>query len=373
MPRSAKSLNAGKIAIARHDMTDGRDRSDLLQDRKAGLTEGHAMITSVDDAAATGITPGLGSDLRLVRERLGWALPDVALSLRIRLPFLIAIEEGRFSALPGPAYALGFVRSYARLLGLDADEVTRRFRNEARNLTGRTALEFPAPVPDRGVPAGAVVFLGCVLAIVAYIGWYHVSGERTASVAVETVPDRLSPLATLPVAPPPRPAPPVTPTPVQMAPVQMAPVQMGLPSYPPISAGAAMPPPFFSVAPPTPFNPPPPAAPVGQPAPAASDSVVSDDARIVIRARLDSWVQVRDKAGQTLLNRVLRPGESYSVPPKQQLSLTTGNAGGVDLIVDGVAAPSLGGNGVVRRDLPLDPDALRNGKLSVARPVSASQ
>jgi cytoskeleton protein RodZ len=369
VPRSAKSFNAGKTGIARDDMMNARDRSDLLQDRKAGLTEGHAMISSVDEATTTGITPGLGSDLRMARERLGWALPDVALNLRVRLVFLVAIEEGRFGALPGHTYALGFVRSYAKLLGLDTEEITRRFRNEARDLAGRTALEFPAPVPDRGVPAGAVVFLGCVLAIAAYIGWYHVSGERTGSAVVETVPDRLAPLATLSLAPPPRPVPVA---PVAPAPVEMTPAQMGLPSYPPISAGAAMPPPFFSVARPTPFNSPAP-PPAGQSSSVTNEPIVSDDSRIIIRARVDSWVQVRDKAGQTLLNRVLRPGESYSVPPKQQLSFTTGNAGGVDLIVDGVAAPSLGGNGVVRRDLPLDPDTIRNGKTPVQRPVSTPQ
>jgi len=153
----------------------------------------------------------------------------------------------------------------------------------------------------------------------------------------------------------------------------MVPVQMGMPSYPPTSAGAAMPPPFFSMTPPTPVNASTAAPTVVQPADAAKDVAATDDSRIVIRARADTWVQVRDKAGQTLLNRVLRPGETYSVPPKQQLSFTTGNAGGVDLIVDGVAAPSLGGNGVVRRDLPLDPDAIRSGRASGARAVSASQ
>jgi cytoskeleton protein RodZ len=54
------------------------------------------------------------------------------------------------------------------------------------------------------------------------------------------------------------------------------------------------------------------------------------------------------------------------VPAKPNLLLTTGNAGGTDLVVDGASSPSLGGNGVVRRDLPLDPDLIKDGKLAPA-------
>jgi cytoskeleton protein RodZ len=113
--------------------------------------------------------------------------------------------------------------------------------------------------------------------------------------------------------------------------------------------------------------------PAATPPAAVTAPISADDGRIVIRARADSWVQVRDKAGQTLLNRVLRPGETYNVPPKQQLLFTTGNAGGVDLVVDGVAAPALGANGTVRRDLPLDPDAIRGGKVVATRPNTMTQ
>ncbi len=78
-----------------------------------------------------------------------------------------------------------------------------------------------------------------------------------------------------------------------------------------------------------------------------------------------------------LLNRVLRPGETWPVPPaKAQLLLTTGNAAGTELLVDGVVTASLGGEGAVRRDLLLDPDMAKDGKLApgvpqAARPVAA--
>src|SRR5579875_1372906 len=110
----------------------------------------------------------VGASLREARERLGWALPDVAAGLRIRLAYLEAIEDGRLGELPGNAYAVMFLRTYAAALGLDADEAVRRFRAEAAEVNRKNELAFPAPVPERGVPAGALALLGIVFAIVAY-------------------------------------------------------------------------------------------------------------------------------------------------------------------------------------------------------------
>jgi cytoskeleton protein RodZ len=92
----------------------------------------------------------------------------------------------------------------------------------------------------------------------------------------------------------------------------------------------------------------------------------SDQSRILIRVSADAWLQVRDRAGPVLLTRILHPGETWEVPPKPNLLLTTGNAGGTDLVVDGVTSPPLGGSGTVRRDLPLDPDLIKDGKLAAA-------
>ena len=52
------------------------------------------------------------------------------------------------------------------------------------------------------------------------------------------------------------------------------------------------------------------------------------------------------------------------MPPRPNLVLTTGNAGGTELVVDGVATQVPGGSGAVRRDLPLDADLIKGGKLA---------
>ena len=339
----------------------------MLQERRSKLAKVRPMMSRVeeDGSDASAVTaPGVGADLCAARERLGWLLPDVASYLRIRLPYLEAIEQGRVGGLPGnSAYAVGFVRTYAQSLGLDADEIARRFRTETADINRRTELTFPVPVPERGVPAGAVVLVGAILAIGAYVGWYHVSGEgRSRPEPVRAVPAHLAPLAE-PPAPPAAPAPaPSVQAPAATATAATPAASPAAPAVSPSSAAAAAIP----------------AQAVGSTSALASTAistvpVPADGSRIVLRAKADAWIQVRDRQGPILLNRVMRPGETWPVPAKGQLLLTTGNAGGTELLVDGTTTPSLGGDGAVRRDLPLDADLIRDGKLISPTQIGAAK
>ncbi len=388
------------------------------------------MMSSYDDEFRKGTEPSaarVGADLKAARERLGWKLASVSGHLRIRLPYLQAIEDGRVDLLPGNAYAIGFLRTYAQALGLDPDEVSRRFRAEASETTRKTELNFPAPVPERGVPAGAIVLVGALIAIGAYAFWYKMSGSSHSTAAiVQPVPERLAPLAdkSAPVALPSLPAPTATPaltlpapTPVPSAfasrpttytdppPPPLPMVTPGsaaadvVPSAPPALTAPVAPPPAAPrvvpgsdaseavepaatpqavaltapiAAPTVPPAPVPTATP-----PAATEPARPDGPRMVLRAKTDAWIQVREKSGAVLISRVLRAGETWAVPDKANLLLTTGNAGGTEVLVDGQPAASLGIDGGVRRDIPLDPEALKDGKQpgasaqGGATPVSA--
>ena len=90
----------------------------------------------------------------------------------------------------------------------------------------------------------------------------------------------------------------------------------------------------------------------------------NDESRIVIRALQDSWVQVRDAQEAILLTRVLRAGDSYRVPDVAGLTLLTGNAGGIELEVDGIRLPPAGPPGSVRRSIDLNPAQLLRGTAS---------
>jgi len=113
-------------------------------------------------------------------------------------------------------------------------------------------------------------------------------------------------------------------------------------------------------------TPPPPAPP---PAPAVTEDslprgqdygVTNGEARVILVARQEAWVQVSG-ANQEVWTRVLRPGDRYLVPNDPSLTLSTGNAGGLDILVDGKKVSSLGPVGVVRRGISLDPKRLLGG------------
>ena len=357
---------------------------------------------------------GLGAELRTARQAQGWELPQLAASLRIRQSYLEAIEAGRVADLPGTTYALGFVRAYASALGLPGEEVAKRFRSETTQAHGeQPALRFPAPVPQRGVPAGALMLLGVAILAAAYGGWYWVTEHRATPVeVVPPIPDRMAtdtprPLpspqvasllpATAPPAPnaPARPqggvaagqaAAPVTPTAHAAAPPAQGATASGpaqTATLPPASPGAGVSLPGGPAASALPGTPPsaaPGAAQAPSPATASAGSASAirpapgsgqqagsapGAGRIVIRATADAWVTVKQKSGPPVLNKLLHAGDTWPVPAdKDGLTLTTGNAGATQIDVDGSQIPaSLGGSGAVRRDVPLDADMLKSGKL----------
>ncbi|HWT96723.1 MAG TPA: DUF4115 domain-containing protein, partial [Terriglobales bacterium] len=98
---------------------------------------------------------------------------------------------------------------------------------------------------------------------------------------------------------------------------------------------------------------------------AAANSTVT---RVSIHAKLESWVQITDKDGKPVLSRVLRAGETYAVPDEKGLTMNTGNAGGIDVLVDGKALPSLGSVGLVKRNIVLDADKLTTGAVTTKTP-----
>jgi cytoskeleton protein RodZ len=303
---------------------------------------------TLPDAAPVGMAK-IGGELRLVRERAGWKLDEVAAALRIRLPYLEAIEQGDLKALPGPAYEVGFIRTYANALGLDGDEILRRFRAEGAGKATTPELRFLAPVPDRAVPTGAIVLLGVVILLVGYGLWFlHSEGQRRLAAAVPAVPAQLAPLAVPPV-------PPVVKPPAPPAAVQTAAQPPPAAAVPPVATNATAP--AGTAAPaqtatttaaaPVPATPTTPAG-----TPAAPNTAVSGK---VIQATGDSWVEVKDASSNILFSRLMHAGDSWPVPDMPGLTMTAGNAGGTDIAENGTAGAPLGGAGTVVHNYALTP------------------
>jgi cytoskeleton protein RodZ len=82
---------------------------------------------------------------------------------------------------------------------------------------------------------------------------------------------------------------------------------------------------------------------------------------LVIKAVQSSWVFIDDSKGKTVFDRVLKPGETFEVPDKPGLSLTTGNGAGIILTLDGVDLPKLSARSSgTLRDVPLDSAHLKS-------------
>ena len=83
----------------------------------------------------------------------------------------------------------------------------------------------------------------------------------------------------------------------------------------------------------------------------------------IMRATGATWVEIRDAGkDEILLTRVLYVGDEYHPPDRPGLVLMTGNAGGIEISVDGRKAPSIGPQGSVRRNISLNPSALLEGR-----------
>ncbi len=453
---------------------------------------------------------GVGALLKASRLRIGEELSEVSDVLRIRNVYLEAIEDGRYDDLPGPTYAIGFIRAYADHLGLDSDEIIRRFKGRTSGEEPSSDLVFPEPISQAGIPGGAIVFVGALVAILAYGVWYvKTSEDGILAELISPVPDRLAKLAdeeskpkqaapvpesvqdaesetqsagpaepektpravetlettatseptttaektpqAIPVREPepaaqtpaeteekpgaeespeqqaetwepppgvvkppasqsaPQPVAPQPVAPAEAAPATAsvgAPVSVGgsSPAAPetrttsptrapePVNAPTVVP---MDLIPSVPASPRPQtqaAAPVAPEAAAPEASVAASTpaaapareetpevqsaaeppareamsaggaGRIVVKAKANSWIQVRDDtAGELVLTRMLMSGDSYIVPDRSGLTLSTGNAGALEILVDGKPVPAVGGQGTVRRKIVLDAERLKSG------------
>lgn len=357
----------------------------------------------------------IGRIFARTRQELGYDLDTVAAELRIRRPYLEAIEEGRYGDLPGTPYAIGFVRSYADYLGLDSDTSVALFKSEVSELARtKQELNFPAPKPEGRLPGFALVLISLLLVALAYGGWYYWTESDRPFVELLPLPEEEPPVELAEV-----PGEEMTPPVAEEAPAvgmdaeqsvtrgeepgEVTPQEAGEQATVTEQAVEASP---EAVAPQSESSSEgAPAAEVPEvpadeaqsseegevPAPPDSEGEEGELAqtqdteevaevplinmdelgagqrygeegsvRIVLLATADSWIQVRTADDELLFTRVLRPGDTYRVPDQPGLTLLTGNAGGLDVIVEGVRLPQLGPNGAVRRNIPLEPEALRN-------------
>jgi cytoskeleton protein RodZ len=261
----------------------------------------------------------VGQDLRKAREKRGEELEHISRLLKIRRDYLALLEEGAADSLPGRAYAIGFVRSYATYLGLDGNEYVERLKAEIAGRGDKEPQVSAAPPPERMWLQGQWILGGLLAFALLYAGYYLiVSATRVTEQPVLPVPARLAAEAGLPPAAP--------------APAA-APVQ----ATPPAPAAQA------------------PAAPLP---PGQTYGAQNTNSRITLRVHRQSQVTVAGANNRVFISRTLQPGDRYIVPNLAGLRLSAPDSGAVELIVDGTSVGFAGDNGVVANGMPLNPQDL---------------
>lgn len=328
--------------------------------------------------------PTIGTILRQRRKELGWNEQNIADYLRIRVALLQALERGDYHALPGRAYAVGFLKSYAALLGLDAENLVAMFQKELsaapEQEVATPSLSFPQPVDDHSLPKWFLITIGLAVVLAAYIGWYHFSSHdevstsaSNTSLLIDKKNDGTSryPLSEGTVS-----GEKVTLQSEHSSPAAEGGDQSGNNEGP--VNGEALPMTqdhdvtATSLAPlegtgtqqqkPSPFVTP---APELQSAKMPQASVKSDELPphvVEIHFTQDSWTKIVDHDGKLLESRIFKSGETWRGDGvAAPYTITAGNAAGIILKAGSTTSAPLGQAGQVKRNVAVSAEAVAQG------------
>jgi len=330
----------------------------LTLDDEGGLSRKRIHLREISGDADTPLET-VGQDLRAARLRRGDDLATVSRSLKIRKDHLEALEEDRFEALPGRAYAVGFVRSYADYLGLDPLQCVERFKGEIAGRTENQPTVGPPPEAETiRLPQGWVVIGVVVLGLIVY-GAYHLarSADTLLRQPVVPVPARIAP-------PPTSTSDAVTRHVAAAAPVTNTAQATSTTVPTPGATGTAPPPATASTAPPgagTTQAALPGAQPEGATATAPQGQTYGAQnrtARVVLRAYQPTRILIQGSDGTVYLNHMLQPGDSYRVPNRVGLTLTTPNGSAIAVELDGQLMGYAAQGAQMTEAFSLDPQAI---------------
>ena len=307
----------------------------------------------------------IGDFFKQVRETKGLTVDEVASKTRIRTDFVKALEEGNFAKLPDQVFARGFVRSYARSLGLDEEDAIHRFiqsagafyekQDERERLKVRQAEEERKRQANRKAVAIAIGIAILTLVILLSREQSSLLVRRSSQPEPpSTTAKRVTPLEPGKVDVPVRPEA-ESPTAAKTKPTEASPppqtatrhdVTAGRSA---VSGTAAAP-----VAPQTAVPIPPPISTQGPLGPPSLEGAANADEPLVLdlEATELSWVVIQVDGGSPQ-EALLRPGEKAKWKGQDQFMLTLGNAGGVKAELNGKPQKAFGPSGKVARDILL--------------------
>jgi cytoskeletal protein RodZ len=231
--------------------------------------------------------PSIGRALQQARIDAGLTVEEISTSTRVRIPIVHAIEEDDFSRCGGDVYARGHVRTLARAVGLDPAALVEQY-DAAHG--GRPSPTPAAPLfeaerirPERRRPNWTAAMVAAIVAVIGFVGFTLFNGDGGGS--------RSTHVAEGP------------------APAQKA---TGKPKPPKVVA----------------------------PPPAPSESAIAAAPKDKVTVRLTatddkSWISAKARDGKLLFDGLLLKGDSKTFQDDERLDLILGNAGAIEIFVNG--------------------------------------
>ena len=329
MPTAAETPNPKDPVAARAEVFASNDATSHV---------GHASMPADSPLSATPADLSVGTWLREGREKLNLSPGDIATTLRMGLKQVTALEKSDYAALPTGTFLRGFVRNYAKAVGLNAEEVlallerthsgAAAVKASSEVVPNQQNIKVPAPGGRLATPNGRAFIIGIVVMLLLAAGWYwweyvfphRNEGGRANAGATQSI-----------AVPQPAPsAPAVSLAPVAVPATADAATQSAAPEAPAIAAMVIGAGPGSSAPPATP-----PRA-VGPPAVAGAKG--AESARVPALAPPaggaalgftfsgESWVEVVDGSGKKLLSRHFKAGDAEEVLGQAPFSVVIGNA-----------------------------------------------
>jgi cytoskeleton protein RodZ len=283
----------------------------------------------------------VGQIFQKARKAKGFALHDIATHLNIGSTHLEAIEADDVNALPPKVYAVGFVRAYADILELDSEKMAYLFKVQFYGkgqveqhksfvyAEGKTLSLYEAMLQKyQVIPAIISALVAAILALVMFVVlviWLFTPSNRTNQISVPEVPPEMleehiinkkefeSPAADE----------------VIVADSEADSPEPIMPAVMPDEGRVAY----------------------------GADAL---EAPLAIKAISESWVQIQPLDRRLeIFTRTLRQGDVFYIAEGQDVLFTTGNAGGIEIFLDGESLGVMGEPAQVLRNRPLSVQALR--------------
>ncbi len=320
------------MSFKNENNNNNNNNSFLDKDKKIDKSVSDAINEAFDQAELSSVGK-LCLDARLNK---GLTQEQAGTLLKVRVKIIKDFEDGEHIDLPGLAYKVGFVRSYARLLDLDGDLLVKEFKESLELASFKEEYKFLTPELNKNnfLPIGVVISV--FIAILSYTGWYYsdrsnkieqVSDQKTEEMFSKTaeiennnyviIEENFS--NNLPSSKT------NDENKVQELNSKMTLRDNKVESM--ISKNTEL---------------------------SATANERDPSTEMVLKATGNSWVEIEDMDGSILMSRLMRPGETYVVPNLNGLTFNTGNAGALSLSQGDVIVPKLGEVGEIITARPLN-------------------